>query len=203
MANIREVNYQEIPGKASQIQQQGGQLNLELSNAWNSVNNLRSTWHGLKYNTLISYFNKITDEVNELLKLVICEIPEALGTVAKNYALADGGSVASVGAGSVTAITTLSDSETVTMAYDSATASNTQSAVNKNFANAESYMNDIESTFSSINWESEAKDAFQKRFSSLKTQIVDALSNINTQFTNLMQQAQADIEGAETANTVD
>ena len=57
MASISEVNYEEIPGKANEIQQQGTQLNAELSSAWNSVNELRSTWHGLRYNTLISYFN--------------------------------------------------------------------------------------------------------------------------------------------------
>lgn len=202
MASISEVNYEEIPGKANEIQQQGTQLNAELSSAWNSVNELRSTWHGLRYNTLISYFNNITDSVNQLLKLVICEIPETLGTVARNYAAADGSSVAAVGAGSVTMIETLSDSDTSTMAYNSGNASDVQSAVNGNISNAEDYMNSIESIFTGINWQSEASEIFRQKFASLKSQIVDALTNINTQFTNLMQAAQADIEGAESANTV-
>ena len=136
MAKITEVNYQEIPGKANSIQSEGRALNTELSTAWNSVNDLRSTWHGLKYNTLISYFNSITNEVNELLKMVIVQIPDALGTVAKNYALADGGSVPTVEIGSVTLITTLSDSDTTTMAYDSSTAAEVQSTVSNNFSNA-------------------------------------------------------------------
>ena len=202
MASISEVNYEEIPGKANEIQQQGTQLNAELSSAWNSVNELRSTWHGLRYNTLISYFNNITDSVNQLLKLVICEITETLGTVARNYAAADGSSVAAVGAGSVTMIETLSDSDTSTMAYNSGNASDVQSAVNGNISNAEDYMNSIESIFTGINWQSEASEIFRQKFASLKSQIVDALTNINTQFTNLMQAAQADIEGAESANTV-
>lgn len=202
MASISEVNYEEIPGKANEIQQQGTQLNAELSSAWNSVNELRSTWHGLRYNTLISYFNNITDSVNQLLKLVICEIPETLGTVARNYAAADGSSVAAVGAGSVTMIETLSDSDTSTMAYNSGNASDVQSAVNGNISNAEDYMNSIESIFTGINWQSEASEIFRQKFASLKSQIVDALTNINTQFTNLMQAAQSDIEGAESANTV-
>lgn len=202
MASISEVNYEEIPGKANEIQQQGTQLNAELSSAWNSVNELRSTWHGLRYNTLISYFNNITDSVNQLLKLVICEIPETLGTVAKNYAAADGSSVAAVGAGSVTMVETLSDSDTSTMAYNSGNASDVQSAVNGNISNAEDYMNSIESIFAGINWQSEASEAFSQKFAKLKAQIVDALTNISTQFTNLMQAAQSDIEGAESANTV-
>lgn len=202
MADIRSVNYEQIPGKANEIQGQGRQLNSELSNAWNSVNDLRSTWHGKRYNTLISYFNNITDEVNSMLKLVICEIPEALGTVAKNYAMADGGSVAAVGAGTVNAISTMGDSDTTTMAYNSSNASDVQSSVSTNFSTAESLMNDIESTFASIDWESEAKNAFQQRISSLKGQITEALENIRTQFTTLMQESQSDIEGAESANTV-
>lgn len=202
MASISEVNYEEIPGKANEIQQLGTQLNAELSSAWNSVNELRSSWHGLRYNTLISYFNNITDSVNQLLKLVICEIPESLGTVARNYAAADGTTVPAVGAGSITMIETLSDSDTSSLAYNSGTASEVQSAVNGNISNAEDFMNSIESTFTSINWQSEASEAFRQKFTSLKSQIVDALTNINSQFTNLMQEAQSDIEGAESANTV-
>ena len=64
-------------------------------------------------------------------------------------------------------------------------------------------MDTIESIFNGINWNSEAKDAFQSKFSSLKSQIISALDNINTQYTNLMQAAKADIEGAESANTVE
>ena len=202
MANINEVNYEEIPGKANEMQQEGVQLNAELSAAWNRVNDLRSTWHGLRYNTLISYFNNITDEVNELLDLVICKIPETLGIVAKNYASVEGTSVAAVGAGSVTMIETLSESDTSTMAYNSGNASDVQSTVSSNFSNAENYMNSIESIFSSINWESDASETFRQKFKSLKSQIIDALTNINTQFTNLMQAAQTDIESAESANTI-
>lgn len=203
MANIMEVNYQEIPGKANQIQQLGEQLNSEVTTAWNNVNDLRGTWHGTRYNVLISYFNKATDSINAILRMVIDEIPTALGTVAMNYAKADGQSVASVGAGNITAIQTLADSDTSTMAYQSSAAAAVQSQVNTNFSNAEKCMNDIETTFASITWESEAKRAFQERFSSLKAQIIDELNEINKQFTALMQASQADIEGAETANTVE
>lgn len=203
MAGIGEVDFRQIPGKANEIQQLGGQLNSELSSAWNSVNELRGTWHGLRYNELISYFNKVTDDVNKMIKLVVNEIPEALGRVASNYAKAEQTSVAPVGTASITPIPTLSDSDTSTMAFQSAEAANVRALVNKNFSNSEGYMNDIESTFRSITWQSDAKNAFENRISALKSQIVEALNTINSQFTKLMQQSQSDIEGAEKANTVD
>ena len=203
MANIMDVDFRQIPGKANQIQQLGLQLNAELTSAWNSVDELRASWHGLRYNELISYFNKTTETLNKMVKLAVNEIPEALGTVATNYARAEGTSVAAVSPASVTAIQTLADSDTSTMAYTSSEAANVRTLVNNNFSKAEGYVNEIETTFASITWESEAKNAFQQRLSSLKSQMIDAITNINTQFTKLMQASQADIEGAESANTID
>ena len=42
-----EVNYKEMPAKATQMQNLGRSLNGELSAAWTSVNDLRSTWYGV------------------------------------------------------------------------------------------------------------------------------------------------------------
>ena len=60
----------------------------------------------------------------------------------------------------------------------------------------------IESAYAQIQWQSEASDAFRSTFTRLKSQIISSFENIKSQFTNLMNQTQQDIQSAETSNTV-
>ena len=78
----------------------------------------------------------------------------------------------------------------------------TQTQVEKNFDNAKEKMNEIESIYNQIQWESEASQAFKAKFTKLKSQIISSFENIKSQFAKLMTQAQQDIQAAETSNTV-
>lgn len=197
-----EVNYKEMPAKATQMQNLGRSLNGELSAAWTSVNDLRSTWYGVRYNSLISLFNKVTDSVNKILSLVVVTIPEQLGTIAKNYSVVDGDPVAAVEPGSVNAIEAIADSDTTKMSYEEGPASEVRASVSNNFNAAKGYMEDIMNTFNTIDWISDARDNYQTQLTSLKSEIVGALDGINSQFTTLMQEASADMQAAENANNV-
>lgn len=201
MANL-EVNYKEMPGKATEMQNLGKALNSELSTAWSSVNELRSTWYGVRYNSLISLFNKTTDSVNKILTLVICTIPDQLGTIALNYSKVDGDPVPAVEPGSITAIESIPDSDTARMSYEAGPADDVKGSVGKNIDSAEGYMEDILSTFNTIDWQSEARDNYQSQLTTLRGEIVDSLENIKTQFTVLMEQAASDMQAAEDANNV-
>ena len=80
--------------------------------------------------------------------------------------------------------------------------SSTQSKVSTNFKNAVEKMKAIESTYSQVQWQSDASEEFAAKFQRLKNEIETAFNNIETQFTQLMNQAQEDIQSAETANTI-
>lgn len=197
-----EVNYREMPAKATQMQDLGRSLNSELSSAWTSVEGLRSTWHGVRYNSLISLFNKVTGSVNKILTLVVCTIPDQLGTIARNYSVVDGDVVAGVEPGSIKAIESIADSDTATMSYEADAAASVKEVVNKNFDAAKNYMENIMNTFNTIEWVSEARDNYQSQLNSLKAEINASLDEIKTQFSTLMEQAANDMRAVENANNV-
>ena len=193
-----EVNYLEMPGKAVQMQGLGKQLNSEMSKAWSSVNELRSTWHGVRYNSLIALFNNVTDSVNKILKLVVSTIPDQLGTIAKNYSIVDGSSCPNVEPASVTAIEKIENSDTKTMSA----AASVKESVTSNLNNAKGFMENIVSVFNTVDWVSEARDSYQSQLDSLKGEIVNAINTINTQFSTLMSEAENDMKAVENANNV-
>lgn len=203
MANIQEVDYQAIPGVAANIEGKGSEMNSVVSKAYSEVDGLRATWHGLRYNTLIALFNDISVSVNELLKLVVVEIPTALSQVAQNYANAEGTSVSVTNGGAVTNVPTLSDSNAETLAFNSADAEGVRNSVKGYFVQASDLMEQAQSDFNSLNWNSDAAQAFKNKMAQLTSQITSAFTNINTQFSTLMTEAQQDIEAAESSNTVE
>ena len=203
MAKIENVDYERIPGQASQMRSEGQALNTELTTAYESINNMRNFWFGQRYNSIVESFNKIVPDINELLKLVVSEFPYALEIIANNYSQADKG--ANVTSAQNTAPKLINDimlSTTPGLRFKSEEVKGIQAEVEKNFDNAKDKMNTIESIYRQIQWESEASQAFETKFMKLKNQIVSAFDNIRTQFNRLVTQADQDIGSAETSNTV-
>lgn len=203
MARIMNVDYEAIPGQAQQMRAYGQELNNEMTTAYQSIADMHNAWYGKRYNSLVKEFNNIIPQINELLQLVVGEIPYALETIANNYSQADRGSnVTGANNTSPNKISEIAISNDVGMKFLTSEVSSTQSKVSTNFKNAKEKMNTIESTYATIQWESEAAEAFEAKFKQLKSQIVSAFDNIESQFTTLMNQTQEDIEATENANTV-
>ncbi len=203
MAKIQEVDYKAIPAKAKNMRAEGKALNKEMTNAYKSVADMHNSWYGKRYNDLVQGFNKMIPDINEMLKLVVQDIPYALETVANNYSQADTGSKATSASNEAASkITNLSTHNDVGMKFLTSNVEQLRSQVSKNFKNAKGQMDKIETAFKQIKWESEAASIFKQKFTSLKTKIASSFENIESQFTKLMQQAQQDIEKAEKANTL-
>ena len=203
MAKITTVDYEAIPSQASQMREYGRELNNELKSAYQSIAEMHNSWYGKRYNSLVEQFNALIPELNEMLELVVGEIPFTLETVANNYSQADrGANCTSANRESPNKITELPISNDVGMRFLTGEVQSVQSDVSKNFKESESKMNTIESVYSRIVWESEAASAFATRFKRLKTEIVTAFQNIEESFSKLMLQAQEDVQAAENANTV-
>lgn len=203
MAKIMNVDYEAMPNQAKQMRAYGKELNSELTTAYKSIADMHNSWYGKRYNSLIKEFNKIVPEINELLELVVTEIPYALETVANNYSQADkGANVTSASKEAPKKIATLSESNDVGMKFLTTEVSNTQNSVSNNFKKAKEKMNTIEAEYGKIKWESEAAEAFKAKFKKLKADIISAFENIDSQFTKLMEQTKSDIQSAESANTV-
>lgn len=204
MANITSVDYEAIPSQAKQMRAEAQQLNSEMTKAYTSIENMHNSWYGVRYNELQKAFNNLIPSLNEMLTLVVKEIPFALETVANNYSLADKGtkvtSAINDGPKPITALTITSD---VGMKFITADVEATQKSVETNFENSKEQMNKIESIYNGIDWKSEAATAFKSQFTKLKNEIVNSFENLKADFAKLMNETKSDIQATESANTVE
>ncbi len=203
MANIQNVDYEALPGKAGQMRSHGQELNNKLTDVYQKVTDMHNVWYGERYNSLVKEFNHIIPQLNELLDLVVGEIPFALETIANNYSQADkGANVTSAQKTAPNKIADIAIHNDVGMRFLTGDVESIQNQVVSNLDIAKSKMDEIESVYGQIQWRSEASDAFRSTFTRLKSEIVESFENIKSQFTKLMTQTQQDIQSAETSNTV-
>lgn len=203
MAKIQTVDYEKMPSQAKQMRAEGKVLNTEMTKAYKSIADMHSSWYGKRYNELVKAFNSLVPQLNEMLELVVRDIPSTLETIANNYSQADRGqnatSVDNTGANKIQNLTITND---VGLKFITSTVASVQKQVSSNFKNAKDKMNKIESMYSKITWKSEASEAFASKFKKLKTNIITSFTNIESQFSKLMEQTKSDVEKAEKANTV-
>ena len=203
MAKIDHVDYEAMPRQAKAMREYALELNNELRTAYTNIGEMHNSWYGVRYNELVKDFNELIPQVNDLLKLVVTEIPFAVETIANNYAQADKGqNVTSAEETSANNIENLPITNDVGMRFMTAEVANTQRSVSEKFDASKELMNKIEAEYNRVEWQSEASESFKARFNKLKNDILMAFDNINNEFSKLMTQTQQDIETTEKANTV-
>ena len=203
MAKIDHVDYEAMPRQAKAMREYALELNNELRTAYSNVGEMHNSWYGVRYNELVKDFNELIPQVNDLLILVVTEIPFAVETIANNYAQADKGqNVTSAEETSANNIENLPITNDVGMRFMTAEVANTQRSVSEKFDASKELMNKIEAEYNRVEWQSEASESFKARFNKLKNDILMAFDNINNEFSKLMTQTQQDIETTEKANTV-
>jgi len=203
MPNIMNVDYEAIPAIARQVRIHAQDLNTQMLEIYSNISEMHNSWYGIRYNTLVKDFNNIMPEINNLLDLVVTEIPYTLETIANNYALVDRGSkVTSAEKTTSRKLSTLVMPNDIGMKFLTNEVTSTKTKVSTNFKNAKEIMNSIENIYNRIQWQSEASEAFRSRFTKLKNNIVNAFDNLEVQFIKLMTQTVEDIQATENANTV-
>ena len=193
MAKIDHVDYEAMPRQAKAMREYALELNNELRTAYSNVGEMHNSWYGVRYNELVKDFNELIPQVNDLLKLVVTEIPFAVETIANNYAQADKGqNVTSAEETSANNIENLPITNDVGMRFMTAEVANTQRSVSEKFDASKELMNKIEAEYNRVEWQSEASESFKARFNKLKNDILMAFDNINNEFSKLMNQTQQD-----------
>ena len=203
MAKVDKADYEGIAAKANQMRMIAQELNRELTNAYTSVQNMHNSWYGKRYNSLAKEFNEMVPHVNELLVLVVGNIPCDLETIANNYAGADSG--ARVVAATNTPpkkVSNLPMPNDVGLRFITSEVESVRASVSANFKNVVNKMETIWSTYTKMEWQSEASEAYTNEFSTIKKNIIEDFNNIENSFSKLMQQTLNDMQAAENANTV-
>ena len=203
MAEIRNVDYEAMPGRARTIRENALELNSEMRNVYAKIGEMHNAWYGVRYNELVKDFNDMIPNINDMLELVVTEIPFALENIANNYAGADKGQgIVSAEETPANKIENLPITNDVGMRFMTADVANTQREVSAKFDSLKEIMDKIGAEYDRVVWDSEASEKFKARFSKIKSEIVASFDNINNQFAKLMTQTQEDIENTEKANTV-
>lgn len=204
--NVYEADYENsMPQGAQSINEKGNTLKTEIQSAYEKVEGMHdSAWRGAKYNELVVAFNNTVDTMNNILNLVIGEIPNTLYEAANNYGKFDRGS----GVGSLdvslgqTYINTLTATTDTVLTFRSDLVTSAQSEITSHFSNAESLMDEIESVMNGVVWDSDAATAYKAKFKQLKSEVLSSFQTLRTKFTELMNETIAQAQQTESANTV-
>ena len=203
MAKIQNVDYEAIPRNAKQMRNLGKELNKEVKSAYTSAENMHNVWYGKRYGELINQFNSIIPQINEMLQLVVTDIPVSLEKVANNYSQADKGSnVTTVGSDTPNNIINIEAKNDVGLKFLTDNVEEIRGNISSNFKAAKGKMDSIALEFNKVQWQSEAADAFKNKFNTLKRDIITSFEKIETMFGELISKALQDVQEAEKANTV-
>lgn len=201
--SINNVDYLDMPGKINTMKQNAEALNVQITKAYDTIANMHDDWYGKRYNELVKSFNEMIPQINDMLTLVVTEIPNALGTIANNYAQADSGKNAgTVKNTAPKKIRNITIRQDVGLHFVPETVSEKHQQVLTSFNKAKDEMNKFENNYTKIKWSSTASEAFKSKFTKLKKSIISSFDNVSKQFGKLMTEALNDMKTAENKNTV-
>ena len=204
MANIGKVNYVAIPAKVDQMRESGRGLCNEMHAMYNTIREMHADWFGVRYNSLVESFNQICPNINLMLNLVFTDIPTSLETIANNYSKVDTQTIlrpVSVEKPKIIEDLPIIDDDG-NFGFITARVEERRQAVEANIRKATELIDEFESVYRTIEWESEAAIVYGTTFKNLKEKLMTSFNDLKKQFAELMIQAEQDVEQAEKANTV-
>ena len=204
MANIGNVNYEEIPAKTDQMRESGRGLCNEMHAMYNTIREMHADWYGVRYNTLVEGFNKMRPSINSMLELVFTDLPASLDMIANNYSKVDRQMpIRAVNEEKPKVIEDLPIiDDTGKFRFITNRVAERRQTVEANIKKGIELIDEFENVYRTIQWESEAATAYTAKFTRLKEELITSFNELKKQFAELMLQAEQDIEQAEKANTV-
>ena len=204
MAIIGNVDYQSIPLKTDKMRESGKNLCNEMHAMYNTVERIHDDWYGARYNDLVKAFNNIRPSINSMLELVFTTIPATLDTVANNYSKVDRQvplrAVSEEKPQIVEDIPVINDEGK--FRYITASVEEKRKAVEANISKSVLLLDEFEGIYRTIDWESDAATVYRAKFTELKGELITSFEDLKKQFSELMAQAEKDIQATENANTV-
>ena len=205
MPNVNVKNdYNSMSKLAQEIRDEGKLINNSLITAYNEVKSMydASEWRGISYNELVGDFQKISPDLEEILKIVVQNVPYALETVANNYSVADSGSKVKPAVNEPPKkLPTLILGQTKYMQYEEGKIATRADKICKELDSVINRIDSIDAKFGKIQWEGIAADAFKVKFKNLKNKTKSALESIRKQFKQIIDTRKENMRRTEKANT--
>ena len=198
MASVQNVDYEEIPSKARTMRQLGKDINGKLTKIYNSIDEMHDYWYGIRFNELEMSFNDLVSDMNELLQLTVGDIPFVLETIANNYARLDRGMALTSAVNiSPIRIPLLDIKNDVGMRFISSEVINIHESIKHDFEIVVSDLNEYQSIFSQIDWNSEVANIYKSKFDRIKASFNNQIDDFNAKIDAIIIQTEEDVENAE------
>ena len=186
--DIKEIDYDQIIVKASQIANSANDMQNAIKGAFAEIQQMSDVWFGNSYDNFINVVNMAIPGLNKVFTVTVSDIPHEIAAKARSYAAANQSSTSSSLSDQIAII--LSDvpktNKGAKLRFRSANVRACQKAIESRFKEATAASDRASSTASSLeaDWNSisgdtnirELKDAF-KRVNTILESLRDALDN--------------------------
>lgn len=95
MADIKEIDYDQIVAKASQIAATANSMQNNIKEAFSLIDSMRDHWFGNSYDNFLNVVNLSTINLNKLFETTVSDIPHEIAAKAKSYAASNQASLSS------------------------------------------------------------------------------------------------------------
>ena len=217
--DIKEIDYDQIITKASNIAKKADQMQQSVKLAFDEINSMRENWFGNSYDNFIDTVNLSVINLNKLFETTVSDIPHEIAAKAKSYAASNQSTVSS--SFSEQMALTLKDLDRTNkgtkLRFRDSEVKSDQKQININFQDAQNFAKDartealsLEDVWKSISGDTniqELKSAFDRVYAILD-KLAKALDNqISAQagVIDALEGAAATVKGAGevAANAVD
>ena len=184
MADIKEIDYDQIIVKASQIASAANEMQTNIKDAFTKIDSMRENWFGNSYDNFINVVNMSIPGLNKIFEVTVSDIPHEIAAKAKSYAASNQSSTSSSLTEQIALI--LNDvsktNKGAKLRFRTANVQSDQKAIESKFKSAKSAAEKASSTASSLEsvWNSISGDSnireLKAAFKRLDT-ILDSLSS--------------------------
>ena len=94
-ADIKEIDYDQIIVKASQIASAANDMQTAVKTAFREIDEMREVWFGNSYDNFINVVNMSIQGLNKIFEVTVSDIPHEIAAKAKSYAAANQSSTSS------------------------------------------------------------------------------------------------------------
>ncbi len=162
MANIREIDYDQIITKASQIANDANEMQKSIKLAFEKIQSMSNNWFGNSYDNFIDTVNMSITGLNNLFEITVSDIPHEIAAKAKSYA-ASNQAVASVNLKEQVAIILAKipiTNKGAKLRFKSSEVSTDQAGIKAKFESAKSYADKAKAVAKSLSadWQSISGD---------------------------------------------
>lgn len=196
------IDKKSTPKYVAQMREKGIELNRQFTNIYEDMENMKNVWTGKEYNGLMEEFNKMNDEIDKILDLVVNKIPYSLEEITQIYANADGDSTVTPQSTAITNMKTLGNTNPDRLFIDDGAVESIKGETINKLNQAKDQMEQIQSLYNQIDWEGSSANSYRSMFTTLKGQIVESFENIKASFTQFMNEALERYRNAEKATNV-